>query len=349
MKTPFIEIDGSVGEGGGQVLRTALALSLITQKPVQIEKIRGKRAKPGLMRQHLTAVRAAAAIGNAKVEGAEIKSQSLAFVPGKVKPGDYRFAVGTAGSTLLVLQTVLPVLMLADDVSTIEIEGGTHNSMAPSFDFIERVFLPVLKRIGCDVSLSLGQAGFYPAGGGSIVAEIRPNSQFEYIELLERGSLNSRLATAGTCNLSESVAERELSEVAKAFDLSRAEVRKKNYDGSPGVGNVLDIQYEYEHITELFTALGEKGLAAEKVAKDLIREAKRYEGADAPVGDYLADQLLLPMAIAGGGAFRTTSLSRHFTTNKAIIKKFLDVEIRTTREDRLAWLVEIESEGVRNK
>lgn len=341
MKQKAIHIDGSVGEGGGQVLRTALALSLITQKPVELINIRGKRAKPGLMRQHLTAVRAAATIGNAKVEGDEIKSQSLSFVPGKVTPGSYEFAIGTAGSTTLILQTILPVLMLADQPSRIELEGGTHNAMAPTFDFLEQVFLPILKKIGCKVNLHLERAGFYPAGGGCLVAEIKPVSKFKRVEILKRGKLVSRLATAGICNLSEEVARRELSVTAKELNLSKNEIKVKDYANAHGVGNVLSMSYHYENITEMFTAFGEKTVTSEKVAKDLVREAKRYEKADVPVGEHLADQLLLPMALAGGGTFRTLSLSRHFTTNIEIIKKFLDIEIETTREDRLSWLIEI--------
>ena len=331
------------------MLRTALALSLITQKPVELTHIRGKRAKPGLMRQHLTAVRAAATIGNANVEGDEIKSQSLNFIPGKVTPGSYEFAIGTAGSTTLVLQTILPVLMLADKPSTIQLEGGTHNAMAPSFDFLEHVFLPILKKMGCEVTISLGQAGFYPAGGGSLVAEIKPVSKFSRVEILKRGKLVSRLATAGICNLSEEIARRELRVTAKELNLSRNEIQVKDYKNAHGAGNVLSMSYHYDNITEIITAFGEKELTSEKVAKDLVREAKRYEKADAPIGEHLADQLLLPMALAGGGTFRTTSLSQHFATNIEVIKKFLDIEINTTREASLSWVVNIKGKGIRQK
>ena len=341
MNTKILHIDGSQGEGGGQVLRTSLALSLITQMPICIENIRAKRAKPGLLRQHLTAVRAASEIGNAIVEGDAIRSQSLTFIPGKVAGGDYKFSIGTAGSTLLVLQTVLPPLILADAPSVIEIEGGTHNSMAPSFDYIERVFLPLLKKMGCDINLYLERAGFYPAGGGKIRVEITPAKSLKPVKILERGELVAIRAYAVLCNLPDEIAQRELKILTEKLELSMDEVHIQRYDDALGAGNVLSIKCCSQSITELFTAFGEKGLAAEEVAKKALKEVQRYLKSDAPIGDYLADQLLLPMALAENGSFRTTSLSRHFTTNQAIIQKFLDVNISTKREDRLSWLVEI--------
>src|SRR5437867_958993 len=161
-------IDGSQGEGGGQILRTALGLSLVTGTPIRIEKIRAGRAKPGLLRQHLTAVNAATAIGAVDVEGATLGSQELTFRPGTVKPGEYRFAVGTAGSTGLVLQTVLPPLLTAPGPSTLTLEGGTHNPTAPPFDFLARAFLPLISRMGPSATARLERPGFYPAGGGQM-------------------------------------------------------------------------------------------------------------------------------------------------------------------------------------
>ena len=339
MKT--INIDGSLGEGGGQVLRSSLSLSMITGQPFRIDKIRAKRAKPGLMRQHLTCVRAAAEICGAKVEGAELKSQNLSFVPGKVKTGEYNFAVGTAGSTSLVFQTVFLPLLLADGESIVQFEGGTHNSKAPSFDYISKVFLPVVHRMGTEAELELVQAGFYPAGQGQFVAEIGSTDSLKPIELLQRGELKSRLAVAGLCNLEERIGKRELSELSKVLDLNLKEMEVHHFEGSAGAGNVLSMAYEFEELTEIFTVFGEKGVTSEFVAKQVAKEAARYAKEDAPVGDYLADQLLLPFALAGSGSFRTLALSQHFLTNKNIIEKFLDIEIETTRESRLSWLVEV--------
>lgn len=339
MKT--INIDGSLGEGGGQVLRSSLSLSMITGKPFRIEKIRAKRAKSGLMRQHLTCVRAATEICGARVEGAEMKSQNLSFVPDKVKAGEYSFAVGTAGSTSLVFQTVFLPLLLAQGESILQFEGGTHNSKAPSFDYLSKVFLPVVRRMGAEVEVDLVRAGFYPAGQGQFVAEIGSAESLEPIELLQRGALKSRRAVAGLCNLDERIGKRELSELSKVLDLSLKEMEVHQYEGSAGVGNVLSMAYEFDELTEIVTGFGEKGVAAEFVAKQVAKEAVRYAKEEAPVGDYLADQLLLPFALAGGGSFRTLALSQHFLTNKDIIEKFLDIEIQTTRESRLSWLVEI--------
>ena len=161
----MIELDGSQGEGGGQILRTSLALSMATGQPVAIEKIRAGRAKPGLMRQHLACVKAAAQISGAQVEGAELGSQSLRFVPGPVRAGEYRFAIASAGSCMLVLQTVLPPLLLADAPSHLHLSGGTHNPMAPPFHFLERAFAPLVRRLGADLQLVLRRCGFYPAAG----------------------------------------------------------------------------------------------------------------------------------------------------------------------------------------
>lgn len=339
MKT--LIIDGSLGEGGGQVLRSSLSLSMLTGRSFRMKNIRAKRSKPGLMRQHLTCVRAAAEICGAEVDGAELKSQELSFSPGPVKSGSYRFAVGTAGSTSLVFQTVLLPLLFAPGESIVEFEGGTHNSKAPSFDFIDLAFLPIVKRMGAQVEVELVRAGFYPAGQGQFVAEIGPLEKLNPIDVLTRGPLLSRQAVAGLCNLDERIGKRELTELAKALDLSLKEMRVHEYQGSAGAGNVLSMRLVYEGLTEVFTGFGEKGVTAEFVAKQVAKEAIRYAKEEAPVGDYLADQLLLPFALAGGGSYRALALSQHFLTNKDIIESFLDVQIKTTRESRLSWLVEV--------
>lgn len=192
----MISIDGSFGEGGGQILRTSLSLSLATGKPFRIENIRAGRQKPGLLRQHLTAVLAAADVGGAKIEGATLGSQTLAFSPGEVRPGEYRFSVGTAGSGTLVFQTVFPALMLASGGSRITIEGGTHNSAAPPFDFLARTFLPLMERMGPKVHLQFDRYGFYPAGGGCFCAVVEPVARLRPLNLGERGETVSRRITA---------------------------------------------------------------------------------------------------------------------------------------------------------
>src|SRR5512136_2571133 len=179
----MITIDGSQGEGGGQILRTSLALSLVTGQPFRMERIRAKRQKPGLLKQHLTAVEAAKTVGCAEVTGAALGSQTLEFKPGPVTPGNYRFAVGTAGSATLVLQTVLPPLLVASGPSTLTLEGGTHNPFAPPFDFLARCFAPVVERMGPRIELKLHRPGFFPAGGGQFEAQITPVNRLKPIDL----------------------------------------------------------------------------------------------------------------------------------------------------------------------
>ncbi|HUK89269.1 MAG TPA: RNA 3'-terminal phosphate cyclase, partial [Blastocatellia bacterium] len=188
----MIVIDGSFGEGGGQILRSSLALALVTGQAFRITNIRAGRKNPGLLRQHLTAVSAATEVGEADVTGASIGSKELSFSPTRIKPGKYSFAVGTAGSTTLVLQTVLPALAIAGEASTITLEGGTHNPFAPPFDFLVKAFLPLLNRMGSDVSCSLLRYGFYPAGGGKMEVCIGPANQLRPIDLTERGAAVSR-------------------------------------------------------------------------------------------------------------------------------------------------------------
>ncbi|HEV2704551.1 MAG TPA: RNA 3'-terminal phosphate cyclase [Pyrinomonadaceae bacterium] len=322
-------IDGSLGEGGGQIIRTSLALSLITGKPFRIERVRAGRAKPGLQRQHLTAVRAAAEIGRAEVEGAGVGAQQFSFRPGEVRPGDYRFPIGTAGATTLVLQTVLPPLMTADAPSTLWFEGGTHNVHAPPFDFLEKVFLPLVNRMGPRVALTLERYGFYPPGGGRFSVSITPAATLAPLHLDERGSILARRARALIVNLPPHIAERELATVAAELDWTEDELRLEASKNAISAGNVVMLEVESEHLTEMFTRVGERGLPAERVALEACEEARRYLATDAPVGEHLADQLLIPLALAGRGSYTTLPLSLHTTTNIEVIKKFLDVEIKT--------------------
>jgi RNA 3'-terminal phosphate cyclase (ATP) len=201
----LIRIDGRLGEGGGQILRTSLSLSLVTGKAFRIENIRAGREKPGLLRQHLAAVLAAAEVCGGEVEGAVPGSSCLTFRPGPVRPGQYRFSVGTAGSATLVFQTVLPALMLGSWPSSVEVEGGTHNMAAPPYDFLSRTFVPLVNRMGPNVSLRFERYGFYPAGGGRFSAEIQPAVALKPLHLGERGGRGSgiygveggRLRTSG--------------------------------------------------------------------------------------------------------------------------------------------------------
>jgi len=337
----MLTIDGSRGEGGGQILRSALALSLVTGKPFRIENIRAGREKPGLRRQHLTAVGAAKAIGRAEVEGASIGSRELAFSPGRVAPGEHAFAVGTAGSATLVLQTVLPALLTAREPSKLTLEGGTHNPFAPPFDFLEKAFLPIVNRMGPAVTATLERPGFYPAGGGRFTVEIQPAERLERVDLLERGAVRAVRARAVVAGLSRHVAERELKVVGRKLGLEAEHLFLEEAKTVRGPGNVLSIEVESEGTTEIFTGFGQRGVSAERVAQRAVREARRYLDAGVPVGEHLADQLLLPMALAGGGAFRTLPLSRHSTTNVEVLREFLALDIMTDEESEEVRRVEI--------
>ena len=338
--TDLITIDGSAGEGGGQVLRTSLGLSLVTGRAFCIEKIRARRKKPGLLRQHLTAVRAAAQIGRAEIDGAEIGSGKLTFTPGEIRPGEYRFAVGTAGSATLVLQTVLPALTTAAATSKLTLEGGTHNPWAPPFDFLEKAFLPIVRCMGPVVEATLVRPGFYPAGGGVFHVTIEPERSLQRIDLPERGQIVSRHVRALVSRLPIKIAEREVNTIGKHTGWPDECFAVRNVD-SPGPGNCVIVEIESEHVTEVFTGFGRKGIPAEKVAENLIREVERYLAADVPVGEHLADQLLVPMALAGGGSFETLTPSLHTQTNVEVIRRFLDVEICTEEIDEDVWQVTI--------
>ncbi|HSN13272.1 MAG TPA: RNA 3'-terminal phosphate cyclase, partial [Anaeromyxobacteraceae bacterium] len=324
----MIEIDGASGEGGGQVLRSALALSLVTGRPFRIANIRAGRRRPGLMRQHLTAVDAAAEIGRARVKGADVGARELVFEPGSVRAGDYRFSVGTAGSATLVFQTVFPALALATGRSTVTVEGGTHNPMAPPFDFLARAFLPLVGRMGPRCVATLERPGFYPAGGGRFVVAIEPAPAFGTLTLTERGEIRGRRATAVVALLARTIAERELKAVRDRLGWDPSLCRVESVDGAVGPGNVVSVEVESEHVTELFTGVGERGVSAERVGAGVADEAREYLAAGVPVGRHLADQLLLPMALGGGGRFRTVKPSSHTHTHVELLRSFLGSEIR---------------------
>ena len=325
---PPVAIDGAAGEGGGQILRSALALSLVTGRPFRIVNIRAGRAKPGLLRQHLTAIRAAVEIADAVCDGAEIGAGELVFRPGAVRTGEYRFAVGTAGSTTLVLQTILPALALAAEPSRVILEGGTHNPSAPPFDFLARTFLPVFNRFGPKVEATLARAGFYPAGGGRVEVSITPTARLCPVELLVRGEDGARRVVAHVAGVPPGVAERAFEQVDKRLRWGRAACEIVEHTSERGQGFVLVGEVASEMHTEIFTGFGERGVRAEAVADRMVEQVRPYLAAGFPVGEHLADQLLLPMGLAAGGAFRTAGLSPHARTNIDVIQAFLPVRFQ---------------------
>lgn len=333
-----VVIDGSAGEGGGQVLRTALALSLVTGRAVRIENVRARRKKPGLMRQHLTAVQLASEIGAAEVSGAEVGSRTVEFRPQAILGGSYRRAIGTAGSTTLVAQTVLCALLFAESPSELVLLGGTHNPLSPPFDFLARSFLPALARMGVDVDVELLRHGFHPAGGGSLRVVVRPGRP-QPIDWLERGELKRISACAIVGDLPPSIGERELAVVRKKLGLGPDRTQVVVAEGGPG--NVLTIDVATATGIEVIAAFGRLGLPAEKVAGAAVRDAKAFLRHDAPVGAHLADQLLLPMALAGGGSFRSALPSQHTTTNARVIEAFLPVRIAIEAVGDGTWIVTV--------
>ena len=321
-------LDGGEGEGGGQILRTALGLSALTGRPFAIENIRANRAKPGLMRQHLTAVNAAAEICGATVTGAHIGSSALTFAPGPVKPGEYRFAVGSAGSTTLVFQAVLPALLTANGPSRLTLEGGTHNPNCPPLDFLRDAFVPVVARMGPQVEIELERCGFYPAGGGRWYVTVTPAKTLTPIVLDQRGPVRRRTATALVASLPGDIAKRELAKVRQRLGWEDDALQVRQLPPDHGPGNVVMLKIECEHVTEVFAAFGQRGVSAESVADRAIDDARAYLASAAPVGECLADQLLVPFAMAGGGGFVATRATRHLTTNGQIIERFLDARVR---------------------
>ena len=327
-------LDGSTGEGGGQILRTGLALAMVTGRPLHITRIRAGRPKPGLMRQHLACVQAAVAVCGGQAEGAELNSQTLVFTPGEVRAGDYRFQIATAGSCLLVLQTVLPALMLADGPSKVELAGGTHNPMAPPFDFLERAFVPLVRRLGVGLELQLQRRGFYPAGGGEVVAHITPAvGSLAPFDLLARGVLKDVLVEGVCAAVPKSVATREFDELARLTGWERRAMTLLPARQEEGPGNILLATLHYEHVTELVSSLGAHGLSSEAVARNLCQELRDYQKKpDAAVGAHLADQLVLLLALAvwqsgERASFSCSEVTEHLRSNIAVIQQFLPVRI----------------------
>jgi len=335
-----IQIDGT--SGGGQILRSALSLSALTGRPFVIDQIRQRRDRPGLMRQHLTAVRAAATICDAVLQGDELGSTRLEFVPGEVRAGAYRFAIGSAGSACLVLQTVLPPLLALRAASTLSFEGGTHNPLAPPYPYLDQVYFPLLERMGAGVERRLLRAGFYPAGGGEFEVRVVPPAQLAPCHLLARGALHGVSAQALICNLPHHIAQRELSVVQARLGLEDPQLQLRTPDAH-GPGNVLLLIAEYEHATEMVVGFGEKNVRAERVAERACRELLTFMRADVPVGEHLADQLLIPFAMAGSGSFRAQPLSAHARSNIAVIEQFLPIRFAISPQADGNALVSVEA------
>lgn len=342
LMTNHLRIDGSYGEGGGQIVRSALALSLVTGRPVTVDNVRAGRPRPGLMRQHLTAVRAAVEICAGAVMGARLGSLSVTFEPRPVRPGSYCFRVGTAGSAALVLQTVLPALAIAGSPSQLTLQGGTDNPWAPPFDFLQQAFLPLLNRMGPRVTASLERRGFYPAGGGQFTVTVEPCAQLAGFQLHDRGPLVAHAVRALVANLPRQIADREVRTVLAKLGWD-APCGTAEQVTAHGRGNVVLVELHSQHVSEVFTGFGRLGVRAEHVAADVARQVTDYLESGAPVGPYLADQLLLPLGVSAwqtgaadrhrGGSFCTVPLTRHALTHIDLLRRFLEIDIRVAAAD----------------
>jgi len=323
----MVEIDGSQGEGGGQVLRSALALSILTCQAMRITNIRARRSKPGLMAQHLRAVDAAAAISKASVQGAALNSTELVFEPVEIRSGRYKFDIKTAGATSLVLQTIFIPLSLASSASSVIISGGTHVPWSPSFHYLELNWLPLLIEMGFDAQISLDQAGFYPQGGGRISAVIRPAADIQPLNLTRRGSLLHLQGISAVANLPLSIAERQKRQAFKRLQHLRPHIKTVQMP-SRFKGTLLLLFAEFENGRACFFGLGKLGKPAEQVADEAVDGLESFLATEGTVDPYLADQLLLPLCLAKGvSTLHTSRVSEHLLTNAAILRAFLTVEI----------------------
>ncbi len=334
----MIQIDGTTGEGGGQILRSSLSLSVLTQQAFEIEGIRGGRKKPGLLRQHLTAVNAAKAISDAETSGDTLGSLHLRFAPREIKGGTFHFSVGTAGSAILVLQTVLPPLMTAPQASKLILEGGTHNPFAPPFDFLEHSFLPLINRMGPNITVTLEQFGFFPAGGGRLTLSVEPASTLDAINILSQDAVESREATIISCQLPPEIPKRQKRMLRNKLNWLDSEVGVRNIRRSSGPGNVAIASLRMPSHTEVFSGFGGPHTPSSKVIENLVSQVREYQSSDAPIGEYLADQLMLPCALArGDSSYNAVKASSHAITNQAAIESFLSKRIEITKaEDGIA-------------
>lgn len=345
MTEPFVEIDGSLGEGGGQILRSALTMSLITQRPFHVTKIRAGRPRPGIGHQHLEAIHAAAQISHSEVEGDELQSQELTFIPGIPEPGKYTFQVATAGSVSLIFQTVVLPLALAGKASEIELKGGTHVLWAPPYDYLRDIWGKMMQNLGLELTFTLHQAGYYPKGGGALTIKINPVSRFKTLECLERNALVSLEIRAIISKLSQDIAKRELASLTKgiaALGLAQhMQTRVEEYP-APNPGNMAFIGVNFGNMLAGFSSIGEKGKTAEKVAEEVLADFRQFWSQHAPVEQYLADQLLLPLTFADGpSSYRVAQITQHLTTNAYIIQKFKDIRIAVEGKEGESGVVKV--------
>ncbi len=326
----MIELDGSFGEGGGQILRTSLALALLTGKAFHLRHIRARRSRPGLQPQHLMSVRAAASVGGAQLRGASKDSTDLVFEPGAVRGGNYTFGIGTAGATGLVLHTLyLPLALAGGQVCNVTVTGGTHVPHSPCFHFLNDTWRHYLDLLGLRVGLETRCAGFYPRGGGTLHATIEPCPRLKGLQLTRTEPPRRATILSAVAGLPEDIADRQARQALKRLRDTRLEtdVRQESWQGGPGT--MLAVILNTQPVPTLFFALGERGKRAEKVADEAVEQVKEYLAAAPPGVDvHSADQLVLPLALAEGpSSYPVAVVTQHLLTNVAVIRRFLDRDI----------------------
>lgn len=334
----MIALDGSWGEGGGQIVRTALALSVITGQSVQINHIRAGRETSGLRPQHVTAIRAAAEICGAAVEGDEVGSERLTFEPGgPVRAGAYEWTIGTAGAASLVLQTVLLPLALAEGQSSIRVHGGTHVPHSPSGHYLRDVYMPVLLGMGAEVEIYLDAYGWVPEGGGTISVQLAGNATLTGQNMLERGEIERIVGTAVGCNLPSHIPQRMASRAINLLEVINAplDIRPVRARGiSTGAGTFLAV--EYSNGRGGFGVLGRKGVASEVVAEQAVTALLNFHDTGAATDERLADQLIGPLAVAEGpSVFSTVVITPHLLTNIHVVRAFIDRPIQVDEQQRI--------------
>ena len=329
----YLHIDGNYGEGGGQILRTTLSLSCLLKKPMEITNIRKGRKIPGLQPQHLTSVNACKSISEAEVEGNKLKSLTLRFNPQSIKGGDFTFNVAeekrSAGSTSLILQALFLPLSLSEQSSHITVLGGTHVAWSPPFDYLKEIFLPMMRKIGCQMELRIMKWGWYPKGGGEVGCIIHPTGKLVSLNLTERGKLLNLTGVSVVSNLPFSIAERQKNQALKIL-------REKDFSPeikivqapSIGQGTFFFLKAEFENSQAGFGALGEIGKRAEKVAEEACLEFLEFMQTHAAIDPHLADQLIPYLALADGpSSFTVSRISEHLLTNIWVVKQFLPTKI----------------------
>jgi RNA 3'-terminal phosphate cyclase (ATP) len=345
MSESLVELDGSEGEGGGQILRSSLALSVLTGRPFKLVNIRANRAKPGLQPQHLMCVKAAGAICGANYKGAAVGSSVLYFEPGEVRSGEYTFTIGTAGATSLVLHTVyLPLVLRGASPSVVRITGGTHNPHAPCHHFNATTWGGYLQWIGITIEQEMVRPGFYPRGGGEICAYIHTCSRINGLTLSTCPELTTAGGFSAVAMLPEKIARRQAERIASRLKREKIEthIPIEDWEGSLGAGTVAAVIFRQAPVPTLFFGLGERGKTAESVADDAVDEAIRFREARAPVDPHSADQLLLPLVFSPDASeYCTSQVTRHLTTNLATVRKFVEREITIDAEEGESGTVRI--------